>query len=56
MQSVLEKSKKITIWTLQESAKRPHTDDHIKLYTHNENVDLINKKAFDALDGDKKDI
>jgi hypothetical protein len=40
--------------TLKESAERPHTDDHIKLYTHNENVDLINKKAFDALDGDKK--
>jgi ATP-dependent exoDNAse (exonuclease V) alpha subunit len=40
--------------TLKESAERPHTNDHIKLYTHNENVDLINKKAFDALDGDKK--
>ncbi len=38
--------------TLQESSKKPHTDDHIKLYTHNENVDLINKKAFDALAGD----
>ncbi|MEN9338254.1 MAG: hypothetical protein RIQ41_568 [Candidatus Parcubacteria bacterium] len=38
--------------TLQESANTPHTDDHIKLYTHNENVDAINKKAFDALPGD----
>jgi hypothetical protein len=40
--------------TLQESSKKPHTDDHIKLYTHNENVDLINKKAFDALKGEVK--
>lgn len=40
-------------YSLQESAKKPHTDDHIKLYTHNENVDLINKKAFDALAGDR---
>ena len=38
--------------SLQETSKRPHTDDHIKLYTHNENVDLINRKAFDALEGD----
>lgn len=38
--------------SLQETAKRPHTDDHIKLYTHNENVDQINRKAFDALDGE----
>ena len=38
--------------SLQETSKKPHTDDHIKLYTHNENVDLINRKAFDALDGD----
>jgi hypothetical protein len=38
--------------SLQESSKKAHTDDHIKLYTHNENVDLINKKAFDALPGD----
>jgi len=40
--------------SLKESAQKPHTDDHIKLYTHNENVDLINKKAFDALDGERK--
>lgn len=39
---------------LKESAHKPHTDDHIKLYTHNENVDLINKKAFDLLEGEKK--
>ena len=38
--------------SLQETSKRPHADDHIKLYTHNENVDLINRKAFDALDGE----
>lgn len=38
--------------SLQETSKKPHADDHIKLYTHNENVDLINRKAFDALDGD----
>lgn len=37
---------------LKESASMPHTDDHIKLYTHNENVDLINKKAFDTLKGE----
>lgn len=40
--------------TLQESSNTPHTDDHIKLYTHNENVDLINKKAFDLLDSPPK--
>lgn len=40
--------------TLKESSNTPHTDDHIKLYTHNENVDLINKKAFDALVGEVK--
>ncbi len=40
--------------TLKDSSKKPHTDDHIKLYTHNENVDLINKKAFDALNGEVK--
>ena len=39
---------------LRESANTPHTDDHIKLYTHNENVDLINKKAFDALQGETR--
>ncbi len=33
-------------------ATQAHTDDHIKLYTHNENVDLINRKAFNELPGD----
>lgn len=40
--------------TLKESAQKPHTDDHIKLYTHNENVDLINKKEFDLIKGDTR--
>lgn len=40
--------------TLQESSNTPHADDHIKLYTHNENVDEINRKAFEALAGDVK--
>ena len=39
---------------LQESSKKPHEEDHIKLYTHNENVDEINRKAFSALKGDVK--
>lgn len=39
---------------LQESNKKPHVEDHIKLYTHNENVDEINRKAFNALEGDVK--
>lgn len=37
---------------LQESNKKPHTEDHIKLYTHNENVDEINRRAFNALEGE----
>lgn len=41
-------------YTLQEASKVPHTDDHIKLYTHNENVDEINRKAFEALPGAPK--
>jgi ATP-dependent exoDNAse (exonuclease V) alpha subunit len=40
--------------TLKETAEKPHTDDHIKLYTHNENVDLINKKEFDLIKGDTR--
>lgn len=40
--------------TLKESAEKPHTDDHIKLYTHNENVDLINRKEFDVLSGETR--
>jgi hypothetical protein len=37
---------------LQEASKQKHTGDHIKLYTHNENVDQINKKAFDEIKGE----
>lgn len=37
---------------LKEANRKPHTSDHIKLYTHNENVDAINRKAFEALEGD----
>lgn len=29
-----------------------HTKDHIKLYTHNENVDEINRKAFNEIKGE----
>jgi ATP-dependent exoDNAse (exonuclease V) alpha subunit len=29
-----------------------HTGDHIKLYTHNENVDRINEEAFGKIQGD----
>ncbi len=39
---------------LKESNKKPHEEDHIKLYTHNENVDEINARAFKALEGDVK--
>ena len=31
---------------LKNANTKPHTTDHIKLYTHNENVDEINRKAF----------
>ncbi len=37
---------------LQKASKSKHKDDHIKLYTHNENVDEINIKAFNAIQGD----
>ncbi|MCF7843405.1 helix-turn-helix domain-containing protein [Candidatus Gracilibacteria bacterium] len=37
---------------LQEASKNAHSDDHIKLYTHNENVDQINLKAFNSIPGD----
>lgn len=37
---------------LRESNKKPHKEEHIKLYTHNENVDAINRKAFDLLEGE----
>ncbi len=40
-------------YTLLESrTKTPHKDDHIKLYTHNENVDSINEEAFQKLKGE----
>jgi ATP-dependent exoDNAse (exonuclease V) alpha subunit len=39
---------------LQSSTKVPHIDDHIKLYTHNENVDRINEEAFGTIQGDVK--
>lgn len=38
--------------SLKEASSRPHTDDHIKLYTHNENVDEINRKEFVRLPGE----
>jgi hypothetical protein len=34
------------------ASEKPHTEDHIKLYTHNENVDLINQEAFSRVKGD----
>ncbi len=39
---------------LQERTSTPHVDDHIKLYTHNENVDRINEEAFGTIAGDVK--
>jgi ATP-dependent exoDNAse (exonuclease V) alpha subunit len=37
---------------LKQASEKKHEEDHIKLYTHNENVDSINKKAFDEIDGE----
>lgn len=37
---------------LQEKTEVPHTGDYIKLYTHNENVDLINEEAFNKMPGE----
>lgn len=37
---------------LRDSHERPHKDDHIKLYTHNENVDEINMQAFNKMKGE----
>ncbi len=37
---------------LQRASEKRHTDDHIKLYTHNENVDEINNKAFNSIKGE----
>lgn len=39
---------------LKEANRKPHKGDHIKLYTHNENVDEINRREFNALKGDVK--
>ncbi len=37
---------------LKERTTTPHVGDHIKLYTHNENVDLINQEAFKKIKGE----
>lgn len=37
---------------LQNANTKSHTEDHIKLYTHNENVDQINQKEFAKIPGD----
>jgi ATP-dependent exoDNAse (exonuclease V) alpha subunit len=37
---------------LQKTSETKHKEDHIKLYTHNENVDQINKIEFDKVKGD----
>ncbi len=37
---------------LQETHDKAHTEDHIKLYTHNENVDQINMQAFNKMKGE----
>jgi ATP-dependent exoDNAse (exonuclease V) alpha subunit len=39
---------------LKEANGTPHEKDHIKLYTHNENVDEMNRRAFAALEGDAR--
>ncbi len=37
---------------LREAHEKAHTEDHIKLYTHNENVDEINMQAFNKMKGE----
>ncbi|MFA6608334.1 MAG: helix-turn-helix domain-containing protein [Candidatus Paceibacterota bacterium] len=37
---------------LKDANKKIQSDDHIKLYTHNENVDQINRKAFEEIEGE----
>lgn len=37
---------------LKNANTKPHTTDHIKLYTHNENVDQINREEFEKVEGD----
>lgn len=39
---------------LKNTHDKVHTDDHIKLYTHNENVDEINMTAFNKIQGEEK--
>ncbi len=39
---------------LQEASHKKHIEDHIKLYTHNENVDEINRLAFSKIKGDER--
>lgn len=39
---------------LKDANSTKHTEDHIKLYTHNENVDEINQKEFVKIKGDVK--
>lgn len=36
------------------AAHEKHVDDHIKLYTHNENVDEINRLAFNKIKGEER--
>lgn len=39
---------------LQKKGEKAHKGDHIKLYTHNENVDLINLEAFEKIKGEER--
>jgi hypothetical protein len=39
---------------LQEASKTKHEGEYLKLYTHNENVDEINRKAFKEIKGETR--
>ena len=39
---------------LESKTTVPHKGDHIKLYTHNENVDIINQEAFRTIKGETR--
>lgn len=39
---------------LKNANQKTHTEDHIRLYTHNENVDEINQKEFKKIEGEVK--
>lgn len=39
---------------LKSKTEVPHTGDYIKLYTHNENVDIINQEAFSKIQGERR--